>query len=32
VLKDNGIDNKMLIVEEFIDGNLYSIDYFISSE
>ena len=32
ILKDNGIDNKMLIVEEFIDWNLYSIDYFVSSQ
>jgi hypothetical protein len=32
MLKNNGIDNKALIVEEFIDGNLYSVDYFVSSD
>lgn len=28
-LKNRWIDNKLLIVEEFIDGNLYSIDYYV---
>lgn len=31
-LKSRWVDNKVLIVEEFIDWNLYSIDYFVSSE
>lgn len=31
-LKARGIDNKELIVEEFIDGNLYTLDYFVTPE
>ena len=30
-LKNRWVDNKVLIVEEFIDGKLYSIDYFVTS-
>ncbi|MDP2090102.1 MAG: ATP-grasp domain-containing protein [Candidatus Gracilibacteria bacterium] len=30
-LKVRGVDNKELIVEEFIDGNIYSIDYFVTN-
>ncbi len=29
-LQARWVDNKELIVEEFIDGNIYSIDYFVS--
>jgi hypothetical protein len=29
-LQSRWVDNKELIVEEFIDGNLYSIDYFVT--
>lgn len=32
ILKTRGIDTKVLIVEEFIDGIFYSIDYFITPE
>jgi hypothetical protein len=31
-LKARGVDNKDLIIEEFITGKLYSVDYFVSSE
>jgi len=31
-LKTRGIDNKILIVEEYIDGKMYSIDYFVTPE
>lgn len=31
-LKSRGVDSKELIVEEFIDGKLYSIDYFVDEE
>jgi hypothetical protein len=31
-LKSKGIDTHELIVEEFIDGKLYSIDYFVDQE
>jgi hypothetical protein len=31
-LKNKGIDTHELIVEEFIDGKLYSIDYFVDQE
>lgn len=31
-LKNRWVDNKYLIVEEFIDWNLYSIDYYVDSE
>lgn len=31
-LKARGIDNKELIIEEFIDWNLYTLDYFVTSE
>ena len=30
-LKIRWVDNKVLIVEEFIDGKIYSIDYFVTS-
>ena len=30
-LKSRWVDNKELIVEEFIDGKLYSIDYYVTS-
>jgi hypothetical protein len=30
ILSGKGIDGHTLIAEEFIDGNLYSIDYFVS--
>ena len=31
-LKNRWVDNKILIVEEFIDGKLYSVDYYVSAE
>lgn len=31
-LKARWIENKELIIEEFIDGNLYTLDYFVTSE
>ncbi len=31
-LKSRWVDNKELIVEEFIDGKLYSIDYYVTSD
>lgn len=31
-LKSRGVDNKMLIVEEFIDGKMYSVDYYVDFE
>jgi len=31
-LKNRWIDNKLLIVEEFIDGKLYSLDYYVDHE
>ncbi|QFR39493.1 ATP-grasp domain-containing protein [Candidatus Gracilibacteria bacterium 28_42_T64] len=31
-LKSRGVDSKILIVEEFIDGKLYSVDYFVSGD
>lgn len=31
-LKIRWVDSKILIVEEFIDGKMYSIDYFVSPE
>jgi len=31
-LKSRWVDNKMLIAEEFIDGKLYSVDYYVSAE
>ncbi|ATU05240.1 hypothetical protein BKN14_02170 [Candidatus Gracilibacteria bacterium HOT-871] len=29
-LKARGLENKEIIVEEFIDGNLYTLDYFVT--
>jgi biotin carboxylase len=31
-LKSRGVDNKMLIVEEYIDGKMYSVDYYVDFE
>lgn len=31
-LKSRWVDNKELIIEEFVDGVLYSIDYFVSKD
>lgn len=31
-LKSRWVDNKMLIVEEYIDGKLYTVDYYVSSD
>ncbi|MCH2189121.1 ATP-grasp domain-containing protein [Candidatus Gracilibacteria bacterium] len=31
-LKSRGVDSKNLIIEEFIDGQLYSVDYFVNHE